>query len=73
MTKSRAGMWPKITREDCLHDYSDRILQGDTDRHKGRWFLLLGTIVLILVGIAFVTYAKRHQPIQPATYPGHKA
>jgi hypothetical protein len=36
------------------------------DRHKGRWLLLVGTLMLVLCGLLFAIYAKHHRPVQRA-------
>jgi hypothetical protein len=41
-----------------------QMLQSDVDRHKGKWLLLVATLMLVLFGILFAIYAK-----QPSTNP----
>ena len=41
-----------------------KMLRDDADRHKGRWLLLVMTLMAVLFGIAFARYAFHHQPIR---------
>jgi hypothetical protein len=41
-----------------------RSASGDADRYKGRWLLLVLTLMAVLFGIAFARYAFHHQPIR---------
>jgi hypothetical protein len=40
------------------------MLQSDVNRHKGKWLLLVATLMLVLFGLLFAIYAK-----QPSTNP----
>ena len=42
------------------------MLHSDVDRHKGRWLLLVATLILVLCGVLFAIYSKHHRPIRRA-------